>query len=92
MRRIRNADEPPLAVWRCRGSTCGGRVAGYDHGMAVTDVPDLALLDNEARRDAYRTQAKVWDLDAHPSFRPMVAELVEQYRADRPELFTDEPC
>ncbi|MCP5035464.1 MAG: hypothetical protein GY939_27000 [Actinomycetia bacterium] len=59
--------------------------------MAVTEVPDLALLDNEARRDAYRTQAKIWDLDAHPSFRPMVGKLVEQYKADRPELFADEP-
>lgn len=58
--------------------------------MAVADVPDLALLDNEARRDAYQSQAKVWNIDAHPSFRPMVAQLVEQYKADRPELFADE--
>lgn len=58
--------------------------------MAVTDVRDLALLDNETRRDAYRTQAKAWDIDAHPSFRPMVVKLVEQYKADRPELFADE--
>lgn len=72
------------------GSTSGGPVTGYHHGMAVTDVPDLALLDNEARRAAYSAQAKVWDIDAHPSFRPMVAKLVEQYKADRPELFADE--
>jgi hypothetical protein len=71
------------------GSTAGGWVAGYGHGMAVTDVPDLALLGNEACRDAYRTQAKVWDIDAHPSFRSMAAKLVEQYKADRPELYAD---
>ena len=88
-REVRDADELPagVEVW---GSTLGGGVTGYVHGMVVTDVPDLALLDNEARRDAYRTQAKVWDIDAHPSFRPMVAKLVEQYKTDRPELFTDE--
>jgi aromatic ring hydroxylase len=58
--------------------------------MAMADVPDLALLDNESRRDAYLTHAKVRDLDAHPSFRPMVAELVARYKADKPELFQDE--
>lgn len=89
MGQIRTAESgPALGVW---GSTSGGLVAGYHNGMAVTDVPDLALLDNEARRDAYRAQAKVSDIDAHPSFRPMVAQLVEQYKADRPELFADEP-
>lgn len=59
-------------------------------GMAVGNVPDLALLDNESRRDAYLTHAKLRDLDAHPSFRPMVAELVARYKADNPDLFTAE--
>lgn len=58
--------------------------------MAVGNVPDLALLDNESRRDPYVTCAKVRDIDAHPSFRPMMAELVERYKADKPELFQDE--
>ena len=58
--------------------------------MAVGNVPDLALLDNESRRDAYLTYARVRDIDAHPSFRPMMAELAERYKADKPELFQDE--
>lgn len=58
--------------------------------MALADVPDLALLDNETRREAYLNYAKVRDIDAHPSFRPMVDKLVERYKADRTELFEDE--
>ena len=89
MGQIRNVDEVSFGVGGV-GINFHGTLAGYHLGMAVTEVPDLALLDNEARRAAYRTQAKVLDLDAHPSFRPMLAKLVEQYKVDRPELFTDE--
>jgi hypothetical protein len=57
--------------------------------MASLEVRDLALMDNEARAEAYRTKAKIWDLDAHPAIGPMVAALVERYKADRPELFAE---